>query len=537
MGILKNPNTIIKFFNNIYFVSVFTFLSIIYFFSGIFFGLDFTDTFFHLNLAQIPPDGIMLFPILLSSLIIKGLIEFFGPHLIYLRFINGSLYVIALLIPFFFIKTRSSTIKKVFYIGCVLFLIAPLNANVLGYDSFTILINSLLFTTTLYYLEKEKLYVLVILSFLCSMSILIRLPNALVLPILMFVIFYQQKLHSSKFHLTQIKLPLLFLFLSLLGVFFSYFLYYEEWKVFRNASLGTISHNLELLFYTYFLDGIKLLIFSSFITGSYFLFKKIYDFYGKHLAYGIVILLYVVFIKLFLLRYSYPIFLTALILSIVVIHLYTERGKNKISDILILGVFFSFLFINAIGSNLGLLKTSFLFLLLPFVLSAIPVRSINFWKIILIILIPLAIFLKFHRTYEGQNVFSLNRTLNIELLHPIKTSEKRFVFLDEVNQKVKQLQNENVSVFFYGNKSHIFHYLYPNTTLEIKAIDQPLENLIFFPQIEEKIRDKRKVAVFLIPSYPGSPENIENAVEAKLIKRGFKKSQEGSVNFLLKQED
>lgn len=209
----------------------------------------------------------------------------------------------------------------------------------------------------------------------------------------------------------------------------------------------------------------------------------------------------------------------------------------KIFDNLILGVFFSFLFINAFGSNLGLLKTSFLFLLLPFVLSAIPVRSSNFWNVILIILIPLAIFLKFHRTYEGQNIFSLNRTLKFELLHPIKTSEERLIFLDEVDKKVKQLQNENVSVFFYGNKSHIFHYLYPNTTLGIKAIDQPLENLIFFPQIEEKIRDKEKVAVFLIPSYPGSPENIENAVEAKLIESGFKKSQEGSLNFLLKQED
>lgn len=382
MRLHQIPNDFTKLFNNIYFVSVFSFSSFIYFFSGIYFGLDFTDTFYHLNLAQSPPDGIILFPILLTSLIINGLIETFGPHLLYLRFINASIFILALLIPFFFIKTRSSKVNKLFYIGCTIFLIAPLNANVLGYDSFTILINSLIFTTSLYYLEKKKLYVLVILAFLCSMSILIRLPNAFVLPILMCVIFYQQKLLSSKFHLTQIKLPLLFLFLSLLGVFLSYFLYYKEWNVFKNASMGTISHNLELLFYKYLRDGIKLLIFSLFITGSYFLFKKIYGFYGKYLAYGIVILLYVVFIKLFLLRYSYPIFLTALILSIVVIHLYTERGKNKISDILILGVFFSFLFINAIGSNLGLLKTSFLFLLLPFVFSVIPFRSINFWKLI-----------------------------------------------------------------------------------------------------------------------------------------------------------
>lgn len=533
MGEPKNPNI----FNNIYFVSAFTSLAIIYFFLGIFFGLDFTDTFFHLNQAHIPPDGIMLYPILLSSIIIKGLIGVFGQQILYLRFINASIYIIALLIPFFFIKTRSSTINTVFYIGCVLLLVAPLNANVLGYDSFTIVINSLIFTISIVYLEKRNHYVLVILAFLCSISILIRLPNAIVLPILMLVIFYQQKIHSSQFHLKQIKLPLLFLFLSLLGVLLSYFLYYKEWNVFKNASMGTISHNLEWLFYKYFLDGIKLLIFSAFITGTYFVFKKIYDYYGRYLAYGIIGSLHAAFMLLFLLQYSYPIFLTALILSIIAIHLYTERGKNKIFDILILGMFFSFLFINAIGSNLGLLKTSFLFLLLPFVLSVISFRIINYWKFILLILIPLSVFLKFHRTYEGQNIFSLNRTLNIELLHPIKTGEGRFIFLNEVDQKVKQLQGNNVSVFFYGNKSHIFHYLYPNTTLEIKAIDQPLENLIFFPKIEEKIRDKGKVAVFLIPSYPGSTENIENAVETKLIKSGFKKSRDGSVDFFLKQEN
>jgi len=527
-----------KYLNNIYFVSIFTFLSIIYFFAGIFVGLDFTDTFYHLNQAQNPADGILLFPILLSSLIINGLIELFGPNVIYLRFINGSLYILALLIPFIFLKTRASTIKKLFYIGCVVLLITPLNANVLGYDTFSIFFNSLIFTTTLSYLEKKKLYLLVILAFLCSMSILIRLPNALVLPILMFVIFYQQKLLSSKFHLSLIKLPLLFLILSLSGVVLVYFLYYKDWEVFSNASLGTISHNYKILIYRYLRDGVKLVIFFSFITGTYYLFKKIYKVWGRYVAYGIILLLYIVFIKLYLFPgYPYTIFLTAMVLSIAVLHLYEKSGNNRISDIQILIVFTSFLFINAFGSNLGLLKTSFLFLLLPFVLSVIQVRSINFWKFLWIILIPAAAFLKFYKTYEDQNIFSLNKTLNLELLHPIKTSQERFVFLNEVNQKVKQLQAENVSVYFYGDKSHIFHYLYPETTLEIKAFNQPVQNLLFLPEIEDKITDEPKVAVFLIHSYPESTVDIENVVEMELIKKGFKRSKKGIVEFLLKTED
>src|SRR5690606_34767258 len=129
-------------------------------------------------------------------------------------------------------------------------------------------------------------------------------------------------------------------------------------------------------------------------------------------------------------------------------------------------------------------------------------------------------------------------TLNIEMLQPIKTNEKRLVFLNQVNKKVKQLQDENVSIFFYGNKSHIFHYIYLNTALDIKAIDQPLNDLIFFPKIEEKISGKKAVAVFFVPSYPESIDNNEdNAVETELLKGGFEKSEEGSFTLLLKREN
>lgn len=536
MNIIIIPFT--KYVNNIYFVSVFAFLSIIYFFAGIFVGLDFTDTFYHLNQAENPTDGIILFPILLSSLIIKGLIAFFGPHLIYLRLINALLYIIALLMPFIFLKTGASNIKKLFYIGTVIFLIAPLNANVLGYDTFSIFFNSLIFTISLYYFKKKKVYLIVILAFLCALSILIRLPNAIVLPILVLVIFYEQISLSAKFHLSLIKLPFLFLLLSLSVVFLSYFFYYKAWKVFSNASLGTISHNYKILIYRYLRDGIKLLVFFSFITGTYFLFKKVYHVWGRFFAYGVILLLYVIFIKLYLFPgYPYTIFLTAMVLSIAVIHFHEKSNKHRISDIKILIVFISFLFINAFGSNLGLLKTSFLFLLFPFVLSVINVRSINFWKFIMIVLIPAAAFLKFYKTYEDQNIFNLSRTLNLALLHPIKTSEERFVFLNAVDEKVKQLQDENVSVFFYGNKSHIFHYLYPTTTFEIKAFTQPVENLVFLPQIEDKVMDRPNVAIFLIDTYPEDSGNTENFVEMELMKKGFKKAKEGSIEFLIKLEN
>jgi len=323
-----------------------------------------------------------------------------------------------------------------------------------------------------------------------------------------------------------------------MGVFLSYYLYYKDWDLFKNASLGSISHDYKFLFYRYIRDAIKLIIFSCFITGGYFLFRNQLRKGRKILAYGLNFLLYIIFIILFLISgYSYTIFLTAIVLSLVVIHLYIETGKNRQSENLILIIFFVFLFINAFGSNTGLLKTSFLFLLLPFVLCLVPIKYINYWRSILIILIPFAVFGKFYRTYEDSNILKLNNTIDLELLYPIRTSKERNIFLYEVDQKVKQLEKDNVSVFFYGDKNHIFHYLYPKSSLDIKAFTQPMENLIFLPKILDKVIDKTNVAVFLIHSYPGSNKNPENLVEPELTTIGFKKIQEGPVEYLIKMGD
>ena len=526
-----HPNFITTAFNNIYFAIAFILLAIIYFFVGSFFGLDFTDTFFHLNQAQIPPDGTMVYPILLSSLLIKGMIELTGEQLIYLRLINALLFITALTLPFLFIKTRLPKKETIFYIGLVIFLIAPLNANVLGYDSFSILINSIIFTLSVFYLKNKNLYVVVILSSLCSLSILIRLPNLLVLPILMTLIFFQQKLSSSKFHVKLLKLPILFLIFSLSGVFFGYLLYYKEWEVFHNATMGTISHDLYFLFYKYFLDGVKLIFFTAFVTGSYFLFRKIRVYYTKFLSNLIIITVYAVFIGFFLLRYSYPIFLTAIVFSILILQHEKKGREKKGMDTLILWMYFSFLFINALGSNLGLLKTAYLFLLLPFVFNVLSFQPKPYWKLVMIILIPLSIFLKLNRTYEGQNIFSLDQTLKTDILNPIQTNEERFDFLHKVDQMVTQLQKENYKVYFYGSKSHIFHYLYPNTDLGIKAIDQPVESLTFYEKIIAETRSQKRIAIFLIPSYPESTYKGENPIETKLIEEGFQKHSKGSLIF------
>src|SRR5690606_26595406 len=494
--------------NNIYLVSLFTIIAIIFFISGIFFGIDFTDTFYHINQAQIPPDGIFVYPILLSNLIIKGLIELFGPGLITLRLINAFLFIFSALLPLILIRPKAPLITKLFYLGCTMFLIAPLNANILGYDTFSIFINSLIFSVTVLYFFKNHNYLLVILALLCSISILIRLPNALVVPILMFLIFYKEKLESNRIHVSQFKLPILFMCLSISGVITGYFIYYETWVIFWNASMGSISHDFKILAYRYIQDALKLIFFIGFITISFYLFKKIKTAFGSVWAYVINLILYISFVILFLVAgYGFALFLTALVLSISLIQLFDKSEKINIPETLILITFSLFIFINAFGSNSGFLKTSFLFLLLPFILCSIPINSSNYWKSILMLLVPFAIFGKLYRTYEDVHIGRLNKTLELELLEPIRTTNTRYDYLNKIDHLINQLEDEKFDVFIYGNNSHIFHYLYPQTTLEIKAFNQPVEDTIFLPHILEKVKDKAKVALFFIDSYPETGEN------------------------------
>lgn len=59
------------------------FLTIFLFFGAIFFGLDFTDSFYHLNQALRPASGKHLYSFLGNSLIIREIVELLGPGIIF----------------------------------------------------------------------------------------------------------------------------------------------------------------------------------------------------------------------------------------------------------------------------------------------------------------------------------------------------------------------------------------------------------------------------------------------------------------------
>ena len=182
-----------------------------------------------------------------------------------------------------------------------------------------------------------------------------------------------------------------------------------------------------------------------------------------------------------------------------------------------------------------MLKASWLLLLFPFILGLIDLEFKNFWIFLLVILLPLSFLQKAIVIYEDYNVTYLKKTIDLKYLYPIKTNEIRYSYLKSIDKEVEKLKENNVKVFFYGNFSHLFHYLYPSSSLNIKSFRQPVDTLIFFKEIDNTISKDDPSALFLINSYPESiTDGYLSLFEKELIKSGFQRIEENSIIYYLK---
>ena len=512
-------------------------LSVVYFFSSIFFGLDFTDSFYHLNQALYPANDIYLYPFFLSSVIIKGIIHFLGPEIIYLRFFNSLLLLFSILLPFLFVKVPRPRKEILLYIGIALILFAPFNVNILGYDSLSIFFLSLIFSFSVLYFHRPTSYLLLLLALLCSAAVMIRLPNVLAVPIVLLVIGFGAKIQRGSFYW---KRAVLFLGSTALFVFLGYSLYYSSFRKFFEATANSSSHDFKTLFYNYFLHGLRILLFLGMFLGTYLVYKKLAKKFSELVSYGPVGLFFIFIIGMLVFgsKYSqnYSLFLTSLALSILIVLIFRNRKELLTIQNLVLYVYVLFLFINPFGSNTGLLKAVSLFLLLPFVLSYQTQKTDKYWLLILIVLIPFSIVEKLYRTYEDSSISIVNTTVSNPTLYPIKTTKTRAEFLKNVDSEKRDLEKNNVKVYFYGDKSHIFHYLYPETGMNISSFFQPVDELSFYSHIEQKFKENKKVAIFLIDSYPGNEARGPYPLEEKLIGDGFKKEEKALFTYYLKIE-
>ena len=199
---------------------------------------------------------------------------------------------------------------------------------------------------------------------------------------------------------------------------------------------------------------------------------------------------------------------------------------NKVQDIKIIFffiLFFLFLFVEPFGSDTGLIKAGPLFILFPFIyeFSKLPVKKT--YLIILVTLLPFAILEKPNSIYEDSNLAKLHYSTKIKTIQGISTNEKRAQFVNSIDDEYKTLTRMNYAVFFYGNKSHIFRYLYPSHDFNIKDFYQPLDDLLYLNLILNETNKFKKSAIFIVNDYPSENfDYYESVLEKELLKNHFK---------------
>lgn len=505
---------------------VFFVLANLVFWGGMFFGLDFTDSFFHINAARSVEGKELYSSFFLSSVFINFISEYLGEDLIIFRLINSSLLYISIFLPFLIGKKSINGIG-LFYIGCILYLISPLNANILGYDTFSIFFISLIFSTYLKYVgSNKKNYWILILSILGALTVFIRLPNVIVILILFsFLIAHG---HRKK----------AFIFLLLAGIFIwsGYYLVYRNFGNFINSIYGAKSHLTINLIIAYFKDAVSIILYILFIGSIYFIYHR-WKGYNNFYRNSAILVLISVFVLLFI-SFSgywkdYSLFLTALAVTWIGVVLFREKKETRLNKMISL-FFISLLFVIPFGSNTGLLKASLMLVLFPFVLSQNKEKKISIWKLILMVMLPFSLMENFSQTYEDGSIIRVTDGSNLKKLKPIMTTEFRNAFINSINKEVDSLEQSGFDVIFYGNKSHLFNYLYPSQ-YNSREFNQPLNDSSFF-QIMKNREDLSKTAIFLIDKYPERKGNeINGQIENKLYCQGFEIKNNGISTYLMKK--
>ncbi|WP_423818722.1 hypothetical protein V5739_14305 [Salinimicrobium sp. TIG7-5_MAKvit] len=166
-----------------------------------------------------------------------------------------------------------------------------------------------------------------------------------------------------------------------------------------------------------------------------------------------------------------------------------------------------------------------LFVLFPFVFSMGHSVGKTYWSILLLVLIPFSLVNKLYGVYEDKNLLSLNAVPKHKLLSPIRTSKSRSQYLNAIDAEVKELRKRNIKVYFYGDKSHAFQYLYPENSFGIASFFQPVDNIEFISHIQEALSlyKGQDIAIFVVDSYPGLDTEVLSSFEKMLLKLKFER--------------
>jgi len=209
-------------------------------------------------------------------------------------------------------------------------------------------------------------------------------------------------------------------------------------------------------------------------------------------------------------------FLFAIFLYLMILNVF-KTNKNLLLYLSII----SFALVAAAGSDTGLIKALPVILCFQFfiILKTQFNASKNLVVLLLVIVLHLAAFGGFHRTFKDLKPHQLTQTVQVDNLKYIKTTQERATFVENVVAEYYKLKNDSTRIIFYGQSSHIFRYV---------TNEEPIYKSSFWMDSRSDVLALENVIleyspiIFHIPSHPEIYYYDSNTVlDSMLLKENY----------------
>lgn len=505
-------------FNNSIFNYLILLISLAYSLVFIFYGIDFTDTFYYINLSKDYTSSPM---IIFTLLIGKGWMSLFGDSLISFRVLNWAILILTIFLPFIMLIPSNYRRENLNYLSISIILVTILNDNVFGGDVCTLFFLALSISLLIKFLQANKLIHLLLYGLTSSLLILARFPNILILPasaVIFGIIEYSknyQKLQKVKSLLSYFKKISIYFSVCIILYILIIMIVYGSVSEFTSKlsfSIGNVdeSHAIIPMFRVYVRDFIKLFQYTGVCVLIFLIVNNKLNFNG--LIQRIFRFSAVIFLALFLkveigiMKYNWnmSLFYSAIVCSILIYYSVLYVQNKEYNKLILISIVLIFSIIPVLGSNTGLLKLSYFSIaFLPTLLASnrTDFNSNSRLNYLFAVFFLFTFYTKMMVVYEDSKIASLRYELKTEKLGHVKTTKANVQFIEDVLEAFKGVEENNKSVLFYGKVSHVFYYLTDTKPLYQNSFWMPPYDIKEVKKAEQIIISKRPT-VFFVPSYP-----------------------------------
>ncbi len=512
-------------------------------------GMDFTDGPFSYSMTRSPET---LMPFWLTSKIGNLWSIVFSYSILSNRVLNYLItegIIFSFLYSFFQIKNR--LIFTRFAVLAIILTIST-SSQTYTYGTSTLLCLTGLFICFLKYIATNKLSYIFYCGIISVAALLSRFPNIVLLPafIIFFGIFSLLKKKntpvSNNIKLQYfIKLNATYVSACLLTLSFFFLLFKSPVNYFTSITdnLGAFSktessHSLSTILNNYFRDLILIAKYITVLVAMLITYNLV-TYYTKFNKWILIIVFSIGYLWFLhssnsgIFNFGFSLNITAFILFIVFTLAYYYYKKSKHVHLFILLYITLLIFIAAIGSNTGLLKTKSF--------SSVIIIILLFWlfkskqnagipKAFLTILIfSFTIYGIYTRTNwfygETRDIHALRYTINHENLQHISTTIYRKNLVEKVTNAIDALGTNRDGIVFFGSAGQMFYYLYEMKPLSKQLFYLESDDNSVLKQLETSIQHEHKSPIVVIvygnanlaswPQYLSESANIELKTETK----------------------